>query len=45
MFPQGDPSVHMLALPKSYPHLKRWVAIAFVVGAFAGIILLGLFSM
>jgi hypothetical protein len=45
IFPSVDPASHMLALPKSYPRLKRWVAIAFVIGAFAAILLLGLFSM
>jgi hypothetical protein len=45
MFPQGDPSSHLLGLPKSYPRLKRWVVVAFVVGAFAAVVLLGLFSM
>jgi hypothetical protein len=44
IFPQGDPSVHMLGLPKSHPKLKRWVLLAVIVGAAAAIVLLGIFS-
>jgi hypothetical protein len=45
MFPGGDPSVHMLGVPKNYAHVLRWVAISFVIGAAAAILLLGLFSL
>jgi hypothetical protein len=45
MFPNVDPASQMLGLPKSYPRLKRWVAIAFFIGAFAAMLLLGLVSM
>jgi hypothetical protein len=43
MFPGGDPSVHMLGVPKNYAHVLKWVAISFVIGAVAALILLGLF--
>jgi hypothetical protein len=45
MFPGGDPSVHMLGVPKNYSHVLRWVAISFVIGAVAAVVLMGLFSM
>jgi hypothetical protein len=45
MFPGGDPSVHMLGVPKNYAHIVKWVAISFVIGAAAALVLLGLFSM
>jgi hypothetical protein len=37
-----DPSIHMLGLPKSYPHLGRWLAVAIVVGAVAAFFLVAL---
>jgi hypothetical protein len=45
MFPGGDPSVHMLGVPKNYARVLRWVAISFLIGAAAAILLLGLFSL
>jgi hypothetical protein len=35
LFDGTDPSVHMLGLPKSYPQLGRWVAVAIVAGSLA----------
>lgn len=37
-----DPSIHMLGLPKSYPHLGRWLAVAILVGAVAAFFLVAL---
>jgi len=34
-----DPSIHMLGLPKSYPQLGRWVALAILTGAIAAFLL------
>jgi hypothetical protein len=45
MFPGGDPSVHMLGVRKNYARVLRWVAISFVIGAAAALVLIGLFSM
>jgi hypothetical protein len=39
-----DPSVHMLGLPKAYPQLGRWVALAILAGAIAAFIIVGLTS-
>jgi hypothetical protein len=35
----ADPSIHMLGLPKSYPQLGRWVALAILTGAIAAFLL------
>ena len=35
LFGEADPSVHMLALPKSYPQLARWMVIAILAGSIA----------
>jgi len=37
-----DPSIHMLGLPKSYPQLGRWVALAILTGAIAALLLVAL---
>jgi hypothetical protein len=37
-----DPSIHMLGLPKSYPQLGRWLALAVLVGAIAAFLLVTL---
>ncbi len=37
-----DPSVHMLGLPKSYPHLGRWIGLAVLIGAIAAFLLVAL---
>jgi hypothetical protein len=37
-----DPSVHMLGLPKSYPHLGRWIGLAVLVGIIAAFLLVTL---
>jgi hypothetical protein len=37
-----DPSIHMLGLPKSYPHLGRWLVLAIFVGAIAAFLLVTL---
>jgi hypothetical protein len=34
-----DPSVHMLGLPKSHPHLGRWIGLAVLVGVIAALFL------
>ena len=34
-----DPSIHMLGLPKSYPQLGRWVALAILTGALVAFLL------
>jgi hypothetical protein len=44
MFPQIDPASHMLALPKTYPRLKRWMLIAIVIGGAAALLMLTLLS-
>jgi hypothetical protein len=38
----ADPSIHMLGLPKSYPQLGRWVALAILTGAIAAFLLVAL---
>jgi hypothetical protein len=43
LFDGTDPSVHMLGLPKSYPQLGRWVAVAIVAGALAAFGLIAFF--
>jgi hypothetical protein len=37
-----DPSIHMLGLPKSYPHLGRWLALAILGGAIAAFVIVAL---
>jgi hypothetical protein len=37
-----DPSVHMLGLPKSYPQLGRWLALAILVGAVAAFLIVAI---
>jgi hypothetical protein len=37
-----DPSIHMLGLPKSYPQLGRWVALAILTGAIVAFLLVAL---
>jgi hypothetical protein len=37
-----DPSIHMLGLPKAYPQLGRWVALAILSGAIAAFLLVAL---
>ena len=39
LFHGPDPSIHMLGLPKSYPQLGRWVALAILTGAIAAFLL------
>ena len=39
LFHGSDPSIHMLGLPKSYPQLGRWVALAILTGAIAAFLL------
>jgi hypothetical protein len=34
-----DPSIHMLGLPKAYPQLGRWVALAILTGAIVAFLL------
>jgi hypothetical protein len=34
-----DPSIHLIGEPRSYPHLKRWLALAIVGGAIAALLL------
>jgi hypothetical protein len=34
-----DPSMHLIGEPRSYPHLKRWLALAIVGGAIAALLL------
>jgi hypothetical protein len=43
LFDGTDPSVHMLGLPKSYPQLARWVAVAIVAGSLAAFGLIAFF--
>jgi hypothetical protein len=43
LFDGIDPSAHMLGLPKSYPQLGRWVAVAIVAGALAAFGLIAFF--
>jgi len=38
----SDPSIHMLGLPKSYPHLGRWLLLTILVGAVAAFLLVAL---
>jgi len=37
-----DPSIHMLGLPKAYPQLGRWVALAILTGAIVAFLLVAL---
>lgn len=37
-----DPSIHMLGLPKAYPQLGRWVALAILAGAIVAFVLVSL---
>jgi uncharacterized protein involved in exopolysaccharide biosynthesis len=37
-----DPSIHMLGLPKSYPQLGRWLALAILGGAITAFLLVAL---
>ena len=37
-----DPSIHMLGLPKSYPHIGRWLALAILGGAIAAFVIVAL---
>jgi hypothetical protein len=37
-----DPSIHMLGLPKSYPHLGRWLLVTIITGAVAAFLLVAL---
>ncbi|HEY0702638.1 MAG TPA: hypothetical protein VGD60_07710 [Candidatus Acidoferrales bacterium] len=37
-----DPSIHMIGEPRTYPHLKRWLALAIVGGAIAAFLLVNL---
>ena len=39
LFHGPDPSIHMLGLPKSYPQLGRWVALAILTGAITAFLL------
>jgi hypothetical protein len=45
IFPNSDPSSHMLALPKTYPHLKRWMLIAIVIGGAAALLMITMLSL
>ena len=45
IFPQGDPHSHMLALPKTYPRLKRWMLVAIVIGGAAALLMLTMLSL
>jgi hypothetical protein len=44
IFPQTDPHSHMLALPKTYPRLKRWMVVAIVVGGAAALLMISMMS-
>ena len=37
-----DPCIHMLGLPKSYPHLGRWLVLAILGGAITAFLLVAL---
>jgi hypothetical protein len=37
-----DPSIHLLGMPESHPHLGRWVALAILMGAIAAFTLVGI---
>jgi hypothetical protein len=37
-----DPSIHMLGLPKSYPQLGRWLALAILGGAITAFLIVAL---
>ena len=39
-----DPSIELLGLPKSYPQLGRWVALAIVAGAIVAFTLIGILT-
>lgn len=43
LFDGPDPSVYMLGLPKSYPQLGRWVAVAIIAGSLAAFGLVAFF--
>lgn len=43
LFSGLDPSIHMLGLPKSYPQLGRWVAVAIIAGAIVALSLIAVF--
>jgi hypothetical protein len=34
-----DPSIHLIGEPRTYPHLKRWLALAILGGAIAAFLL------
>lgn len=34
-----DPSIHMIGEPRTYPHLKKWLALAILGGAIAAFLL------
>jgi hypothetical protein len=39
-----DPSIHLLGMPVSHPHLGRWVALAILMGAIAAFTLVGILA-
>ena len=39
---EPDPSIHMLGLPESHPHLGKWVAVAIIAGAIAALSLVAM---
>jgi|HubBroStandDraft_6_1064221.scaffolds.fasta_scaffold41578_3 hypothetical protein len=45
IFPQTDPSSHMLALPKTHPRLKRWMLVAIVIGGAAALLMISMMSL
>jgi hypothetical protein len=44
IFNGPDPASQMLGLPKSYPQLGRWVALAILTGAIAAFALVGILA-
>jgi hypothetical protein len=45
IFTQTDPAIHMLALPKTHPRLKRWMLVAIVIGGAAALLMLTMLSL
>jgi hypothetical protein len=39
-----DPSIDLLGMPESYPHLGRWVALAILTGAIVALTLVGILA-
>jgi hypothetical protein len=45
LFAHYDPASDMLALPKTYPRLKRWMVVAIVIGGAAALLMLTMLSL